>query len=410
MRVREPDGIKTQPMSEVASFFRQLTQQLPEKPNDPLLRERLALTALLLGALELEQGSEARAQVCWQNALDHLEVLLLAEPYDAVAALAAGTCCSRIMANHPTDPFFCKAEKLFRRCGDQLTGGLSKTSTTSAVWDAYIENQCSLAACYWRVGKPELGKSTFAELAGRLRNAAGEHLDDEAASQGLLTAYTNLGIRLSIAGFPKAACSLAQDANAVFSRYVAVPGRSHDALSQFTSYATVTAALLARLGKAEESLRLAEEIRQISEDVCRRAPDAPHLLSRLSLAWERVAKAQVKLNNDQAALAAFEESMKAKLHAFELAPQDRSLRVGLSRCYERWAGCSANQGDLVRAAQMHREREKLWNENGQELSKIAKDFSKFADLAKNKAEGEAFQKESQRIRLKAEGLLEANTY
>ena len=58
---------------------------------------------------------------------------------------------------------------------------------------------------------------------------------------------------------------------------------------------------------------------------------------------------------------------------------------------------------------MQREREKLWNENGQELSKIAKDFSKFAELAKNKEEGEAFQKESQRIRLKAEGLLEANT-
>jgi tetratricopeptide (TPR) repeat protein len=397
-------------MSEVAEFFRQLTQQLREKPNDPLLRERLALTALLLGASELEQGSEARAQVCWHNALDHLDFLLEAAPSDSVAALAAGTCCSRLMANHPTDPFFCKAEQLFRRCGDQLTVGLSQTPTTSAVWDAFIENQCSLAACYWRVGKPALGESTFGELVRRLRNAAGEHLDDDAASQVLLSAHTNLGIMLSIAGFPKPACSLAQDANAIFSRYVAVPGRSLDALSQFMHHATVAAGLLSRLGKAEESLRLAEEIRRISEDLCRRAPDAPRLLSRLSLAWERVAKAQVKLNHDQAALAAFDESMKAKLRAFELAPEDRSLRKGLSRCYERCAGCLTNQGDLVRAAQMQREREKLWSENRQELSKIAKDFSKFAELAKNKAEGEAFQKESQRIRLKAEGLLEANTY
>jgi tetratricopeptide (TPR) repeat protein/tRNA A-37 threonylcarbamoyl transferase component Bud32 len=389
-----------------------LVRQVLVNPGDRLLRERLAFTCFLLGEMQNADHRQSAAVASWRAAHQHCKHLLEAPAHDVVTVLLCGFCCSRLMDGQSSDPYYREAVQLLEQAGDQLANLLETTPTSYDLWGTFKESRCALALCHWKVGDRAQAEKTFASLARHVKREAGERLIGELGAVRLLQANRYMAAKLRETGLPAPALALAREAeNLVFRYYASVQVRSPDALGTLATEALYVAALLCQLGEPAESLLLAEESRQIYEDLCRRTPDVPLFLSQLSFAWERIGKAHSELKQEDAALVAFQEAVKAQRRAFEITPNVRQERIKLGRCYERLAHCLARQNDWAGVAAAHLEREKLWLADGEELEKIARglgDLAREMGEAKKhltpeeEAERERYLKESERIRRAAE--------
>jgi tetratricopeptide (TPR) repeat protein len=348
-------------------------------PSNPVLRNRLALSCLLLGELHYENRAQTKALPCWKQAYEHYTILAKRRPDDTLVQLFLGHCCSRLMRNQTTDPYYLEAVALYEQAGPCLAGLVNQYPESHWIRRALLKTLCSLALCHWKAGQTTRAERVFQDQVRLWAGLAGEFPFDPMNDISLVTTLINVSSALREANLREPALPLAREAVRLAEGYTIFPWRDLGLRDWVARSFCSLAALLRHLGEPAEALRAAEQARNLFDHLCGAAPENLGHGARLSAAWAEIGKAHWDLVHPEEALAAFGESARVQRQVFERAPSIQISRYALSRCYDRLAHWHGQCGQRAEVAAALLEREKLWPDDPAELRRVALDFLKLAE-------------------------------
>jgi tetratricopeptide (TPR) repeat protein len=355
-----------------------LDKLLADDPANTSLRQRLALTCLVLGECHHGRRSLPEARRCWRQAYGHYKKLLEAQPDDPLAKLSLALCCSRLMGGQPTDPYYTEAVALFGQAGKRLTALAQQHPGHEWPRHALLETYCALAVCHWQAGRDDEAEHTLQEQV----RPVGALVSEDAASPQLGFKLLDCLLRgadsLREAKQHAGALALAREAGALSQQYADTPSRHPAFCDRLALYSVRLSALQCQLGEPAEALTHAEQARRLYAGLHRAAPDMPEYGSGLSTAWVRIAKARWELGRREEALAAFREAAAVQRRVLAQAPSVHDYRLQLSRCYDHLAHWGGLAGDRAGAAAALLEREKLWPNNSEALVEVSRNFRQLA--------------------------------
>jgi tetratricopeptide (TPR) repeat protein/tRNA A-37 threonylcarbamoyl transferase component Bud32 len=364
-----------------------LGQLVQADSSNALLRNRLALTCLLLGEVYFQEQDETKARPCWQQAYEHYRILARGAREDLPVTQSLARCCYRLMRNQPSDPYYLEAVMLYKQSGpclavlvDHRTELAGQHPEASWLRRALLENYCLLARCHWNAGQTAQALRVIQDHLRDLTTLASKYPFDTAYGVSQLDSLLTVGTFLREAKQPGAALPLGREAARLADQYAVFPWRNLWFSTWLATRSLQIAALLRQLKDPGEALRQAEQGRRLFQELCRTAPDDLGHKAGLSEAWQQIGKARWDLGLAEEALTAFRDSAEVQRQHFERAPTIRINRVNLSRCYDRLADWSLRSGNRTEVAAALRQREQLWPDNAEELKKVAIDFEKLADL------------------------------
>jgi tetratricopeptide (TPR) repeat protein/tRNA A-37 threonylcarbamoyl transferase component Bud32 len=383
-----------------------LDKLLGPDPANTSLRQRLAVTYLVLGECHHGRRSLPEALRCWRQAYEHFRDLAQAQPDDPLVKLNLALCCSRLMGGQPTDPYYTQAVALFGQAGKRLTALAQQHPGHEWPRHALLETYCALAVCHWQAGRADEAEHTLQE---QVRSVVALVSEDAAGPQlgfKLLDCLLRGADSLREAKHA-GALALAREAGALAEQYADTPSR-HPAFCERLALCSVRlSALQCQLGEPGDALTQGEQARRLYAGLHRAASDMPEYGSGLSAAWVRIAKARWELGRREEALAAFREAAAVQRRVLAQAPSVHAYRLQLSRCYDHLAHWGGLAGDRAGVAAALLEREKLWPNNSEELMEVSRDFQELAEAvgknreqlsAEEQAERQGYLAHSERAR------------
>ncbi len=356
-----------------------LTSLVREAPSNTIHRNRLALTWLLLAETHQSDFEEPKAIPCWQRAHELYSRLAAERPDDLLVNLSLGRCCYRLLRDQLDDPYYREAVALYEKEGTRLATLVDQHPEADWLRDALLENYCTLALCHWQTGHATLGEQVIQDRVRRLIAQPREYTIRSTHDLSLLKTLIHLGIALREGHQREAALALAREAGVLADRYAMMPWHDLWFRHWLLSQTIPLAALLRQLGAPAEALRLAEQSRSLSQELCRTEPDNIWSFAELSETWTQIGKAHWDLHQGDKALAALREAAAVQRKVVDLAPSIRATRISLSRCYDRLFDRNRLLANWKDAAAALLEREKLWPDDAAELRSVALDFEDLAN-------------------------------
>jgi tRNA A-37 threonylcarbamoyl transferase component Bud32 len=364
-----------------------LATLVQNKPDNTLLRKRLALACMQLAEVSKWEPSLGQPSSFWQEAHDHYRILACAKPDDILVKVSLADCSRRLIHGQSQDPYYREAVSVLKQAGQSLAALLKQNPDRDWLREALLEDYCGLAVCHSKVDRnADAAKVIQDDLEPLIAALSGEHADP-ASRVVLLQSMSLAGNLLWQGQQPAAALAIDRQAAALTIKYAANSLPDPGLLSGLGGLAMNLSANLNQLGDAALALRMAELGRNLVQEASRVAPEGDGFDHDLCSAWERIAKAHWSLHAHDQALAAFRESAALEKRFFERDPSSRAARKSLSRCYDRLVDYSCRGGDLAGAAAALLEREKLWPGDAAQLTLIANDFKELAKRVDARAKG-----------------------
>jgi tetratricopeptide (TPR) repeat protein len=351
-----------------------------ERPSDRGLRHRLAQTCVLLGEYHFGKHSADQARLYWSQGYAQYRVLTMSRRDDLPARLALAHCCSRLMRNQASDPYYREAVTLIEEAGPYLAALSELHPSDDKLRLVLLDHYCFLARCHANAGATAPAQKTCRDKLLVLAKAFTERAADPRSGAAPLEALMRLCGTLRDAGQVTSARKMSREVASLASRYDALSLQDPGFSRWLGGNAVELATVLRHVGDPAESLHQAERALKHFERLRRASPTLPSNGKGVSVAWLAIGKARWDLGQPEEAVAALLESAAAQRRVFDLAPDVEDNRERLSRCYGRLSDCGGHRAPPAVVATALLEQEKLWPDNAKELAEVSEDFRKLAEV------------------------------
>jgi tetratricopeptide (TPR) repeat protein len=358
-----------------------LRQLLADQPAQRRFRDQLSQIYVLLGSVHRGQGLHSEALGYFQQAYDLWKAWLRQRPSDPEAKKCLGNIAVELTGQDAVEPFYTEAVAYFEADCESLTL-LAEREPTNPVLRRNLEYKyVALARCHEKGGQPSRRAAAWERYVRFLEGLEKRGSGEESLRPDLEHAYADLAVYYREAGDVQKAARFGQQAFELVEarRPKDSPGLgAADQRFQWASRAWILAHSIRGGGLPEKALVLAEHSRQIFVDLVRESPQDQRYGIGLYRAYEEVARAHVKLDRPDEALAAYLKSVEVLSRVIEQEPTKLVYHQLLAgRCLS-LSHHFRDRGRFSEAADWLLEREKHLPADAANLRLVSQEFTLLA--------------------------------
>jgi tetratricopeptide (TPR) repeat protein len=311
----------------------------------------------------LEQAAEGLARQLAQQPTDSNLRAILLESY-----LYLGDC--HLKASQPD-----KATQAYRNCDQILEKALEQDPKNATLWAELVASYRTLGEHYLKAGQIEkatLAYSQAEKLANR--DASGRPPTSQQLRFLCWLSDTYLEANQSDAALEKA-----RQAAALLAKYRSAAATVNaEERYQLDCYLFHIAHRIRRAGQPLEALRLAEEGKQVFQELLQQTPGDHRYALGLFESWEQIGKVYAELDQPDEAAKAWLQGVAVLRKVVEQAPANNEYRRGLGNRYRNLSRHFRGERRLAEAESWLQELEKFCPEDAERLREVSQEYAELA--------------------------------
>ncbi len=389
-----------------------LERQVQGDAANRVLRQELAFNSLFLGELHFHIRFKMEDAVhFWELAASNYE-LLQRDRSDVLIDLPMSIACARLMVNEPA--WYDKALRANTRATDHLERMIAIDPGANRLQQVRLRMHLETALCHWSAGCQEEGATAL--------QAGLEHLDTLLHSQNmesiervyLVEQLLDLASKLRETHQFEQALAVTRGAALRIAELAENPTRDRETTGALAAKMHAVATLLTQLGQASDAIPVFKRGLKLFQRLSDHLPENINYFQGVSDAHMGLGKALARLNQDEDSLSSLRAAAAVQQKLVAHFPEVLSLRVSLSRSFDRLHSYAVRFEKRAEAAHALRERASLWPGNRAELDRVAHSFHELAHMldrvrrdltALEQAQNKEYLTESERFAVPAVAIL-----
>jgi tetratricopeptide (TPR) repeat protein len=329
----------------------------------------LAATYVALGELH-HRDSPSEERRYWRLAYDQNKKLLREVPGDFTVMSNLARCCVWLSGGKAGDPFAAEAIALYAQALGRLEAQL-RVDPDNTDLNLLLRSSYALGVCYQQAGQRERARRAFRRCASLGRELAARHPQVAVFGLGWAEGLAAVAVLEVESGHPARARDIARQAIAVFTRLLRHPANPPEARAGLWGQFRAMASLLRRRGAAAEAVVLAEQVKEIFEQLYRETPTQGLYGLLVSESWAQIAKSRWRLGQHDKTLAALRQALHVQQQLCDRFPKVADYRLALADRWFRLARFLGERGNRPEAARGFVEQARLSQNDVVNLSRAA---------------------------------------
>jgi tetratricopeptide (TPR) repeat protein len=312
--------------------------------------------------------------------------------------------CTRLMRLDAR--WYARALRANTRAAAHLQRLTAQDPEASRLQQVLLRVNFETALCHWSAGRQEEGETAFqtglSHLDRLLESLNVENIEKVYLIGQLLDVASKLRETRQI----EWGLAVTREAAVRTANLAKTPIRDRETSTAMAAKMHAVATLLAQLGQAHEAIPLFKNGLRLFQRLSEHIPDNISCFQGISDAHVGMGKAFARINQSEDSMKAFHAAAAVGSKLVERFPDVLTLRISLSRSYDRLHDYAVRFEKRSEAAAALRQRARLWPGNRAELSRVARNFQELARMfdrarrdltTEERAENQQFLEESEQF-------------